>query len=203
MWSGNPNGTLVREVAGLEPGRALDVGAGEGGDASGWPSRAGTSPPTTSPTRPRPVARGRRRNLNIDINHADANTPEPFELDVRPRVRPLRLDPAHARQSSRPQPARRGRAGRHLLVVSHDLEPMRTPIDTNQQSRAFDPDAYVRVDDVASISESPEWRIEVHEKRRRPPGHASGSLHVDDIVLRARRTGHGQQAGVVVSSTTS
>src|SRR6202012_1198731 len=33
MWSGNPNGTLVNEVSGLAPGRALDVGAGEGGDA--------------------------------------------------------------------------------------------------------------------------------------------------------------------------
>ncbi|HEX3090139.1 MAG TPA: NAD(P)/FAD-dependent oxidoreductase, partial [Ilumatobacteraceae bacterium] len=33
MWSGNPNGTLVNEVAALRPGRALDVGAGEGGDA--------------------------------------------------------------------------------------------------------------------------------------------------------------------------
>ncbi len=41
MWSGNPNGTLVNEVSGLTPGRALDVGAGEGGDAlwlaeQGW-----------------------------------------------------------------------------------------------------------------------------------------------------------------------
>jgi thioredoxin reductase len=33
MWSGNPNGTLVREVGDLPPGRVLDVGAGEGGDA--------------------------------------------------------------------------------------------------------------------------------------------------------------------------
>ena len=33
MWSGNPNGTLVNEISGLGPGRALDVGAGEGGDA--------------------------------------------------------------------------------------------------------------------------------------------------------------------------
>ena len=41
MWSGNPNGTLVNEISGLTPGRALDVGAGEGGDASGSPSRAG------------------------------------------------------------------------------------------------------------------------------------------------------------------
>jgi len=33
MWSGQPNGALVAEVAGLDPGRALDVGCGEGADA--------------------------------------------------------------------------------------------------------------------------------------------------------------------------
>jgi SAM-dependent methyltransferase len=33
MWSGRPNGRLVAEVADLPPGRALDVGCGEGADA--------------------------------------------------------------------------------------------------------------------------------------------------------------------------
>src|SRR5688500_9696836 len=32
MWSGRPNGRLVAEVADLTPGRALDVGCGEGAD---------------------------------------------------------------------------------------------------------------------------------------------------------------------------
>src|SRR5207248_9407455 len=41
VWSGNPNPQLVAEVAGLRPGRALDVGCGEGADAiwlagQGW-----------------------------------------------------------------------------------------------------------------------------------------------------------------------
>ncbi|MEM1334984.1 MAG: NAD(P)/FAD-dependent oxidoreductase, partial [Actinomycetota bacterium] len=31
VWSGNPNGALVAEARALTPGRALDVGAGEGG----------------------------------------------------------------------------------------------------------------------------------------------------------------------------
>ncbi|MFJ8604812.1 class I SAM-dependent methyltransferase [Streptomyces shenzhenensis] len=33
VWSGRPNPLLVREVAGLRPGTALDLGCGEGADA--------------------------------------------------------------------------------------------------------------------------------------------------------------------------
>ncbi|NLU72943.1 class I SAM-dependent methyltransferase [Streptomyces sp. HNM0575] len=41
IWSGRPNDVLVRETEGLRPGRALDLGCGEGADAvwlagQGW-----------------------------------------------------------------------------------------------------------------------------------------------------------------------
>ncbi|MFD7918451.1 SAM-dependent methyltransferase [Streptomyces sp. NPDC059740] len=40
IWSGEPNVVLVREVAQLSPGRALDLGCGEGAD-SVWLARQG------------------------------------------------------------------------------------------------------------------------------------------------------------------
>ncbi len=191
MWSGNPNGTLVHEATGLTPGRALDVGAGEGGDAL-WLAEKGwrvTASDISQRALDRVSAEATRRAVAIECHHADANALDAFATQS--------FDLVSAQYASIPRtPDGRGVAnlmdavapGGTLLVVSHDLEPMRTPIDTVTHSRAFDPDAYVRVDDVAAaLAASAEWVIEVHEKRPRPAGAASASHHVDDVVLRARR----------------
>jgi SAM-dependent methyltransferase len=190
LWSGNPNGTLVREISGVVAGRALDVGAGEGGDAI-WLAEQGwivTANDISRRALARVSAEAERRGLRIECHHADANTLDPFASGA--------FDLVSAHYASIPRtPDRRSvhnllnavAPGGTLLVVSHDLAPMRTPIDTHQHSRPFDPDAYLRVDDfAAALDDASDWEIEINETRPRPPGAASGH-HVDDVVLRARR----------------
>jgi len=191
MWSGHPNGTLVQEVAGLAPGRALDVGAGEGADAL-WLADQGwhvTASDISQRALDRVDAAARSQGLAVRCHHADANALDPFE------AAPFDLVSAQYASIPRTPDWRAVRnlldavaPGGTLLIVSHDLEPMRTPIDTTTHSRAFDPDAYIRVDDMAAaLSDTPGWQIETHEKRPRPGGSATAAHHVDDVVLRARR----------------
>jgi thioredoxin reductase/SAM-dependent methyltransferase len=191
MWSGRPNGTLVKELGGLAPGRALDVGAGEGGDAL-WLAERGwqvTALDVSQRALDRIAAEATRRAVQVECRQADANARDAIDLAA--------FDLVSAQYASIPRtPDGRGVSnllggvapGGTLLVVSHDLAPMRAAIDTATDSRAFDPDAYLRVEDfAAAIEGSPAWDIEVHETRPRPPGAAGASYHVDDVVLRARR----------------
>ncbi|MGH9307101.1 MAG: FAD-dependent oxidoreductase [Acidimicrobiales bacterium] len=190
MWSGHPNGSLVNELSGMVPHRALDVGAGEGGDAL-WLAEQGwkvTANDISQRALDRIDVEASRRGLCLEYRHRDANALDAFESGT--------FDLVSAQYASIPRtPDGRGvhnlinavAPGGTLLVVSHDLEAMRQPIDTRSHSQAFDPDAYLRTDDfAAALATTPAWEIETHKKQPRPPGAAS-SHHVDDIILRARR----------------
>ncbi len=191
MWSGNPNGTLVTEINGFVPGRALDVGAGEGGDAF-WLAEQGwrvTASDISRRALDRIADEAERRDLSVECHHADANALDPFEAEA--------FDLVSAQYASIPRtPDARGvrnllnavAPGGTLLVVGHDPEPPSASVDTPAHSQPFDPDAYIPVVDFAvALTDSPAWDIEVHEKRPRPA--ASSSHHIDDIVLRARNRG--------------
>ncbi len=193
-WSGNPNGSLVVEVDGMAPGSALDVGAGEGGDAI-WLAEQGwrvTASDISERALARAGAAARRRGLEVDLRVADANAADPFAG--------ARYDLVTAAYASLPRtPDGRGVAnlldavapGGTLLVVNHDLEGLgddATRADPGT-SRPFDHEAFVGTDElVDAVAARPDWVLEVHERRERPAGAAS-THHVHDIVLRARRTG--------------
>lgn len=189
VWSGKPNGTLVNEVESIPAGRALDVGAGEGGDAV-WLAEQGwkvTASDISQRALDRVAALADERGLSIECHRADANALDPFEAES--------FDLVSAQYLPIPRsPEGRGihnlldavAPGGTLLFISHDIEPLRAPIEEREHGPFIDPDAYVRpADFAAELADSAEWEVEVHEKRPRPGGHASG--HADDIVLRARR----------------
>lgn len=188
-WSGDPNGVLVDEIGGLTPGRVLDVGAGEGGDAM-WLAKQGwrvTASDISQRALEHVVALAEERGVEVACLHADASEIDPFEMSV------FDLVTAHYVPIPR-APDNRGvnnlldavAPGGTLLVVSHDPEPMRNPSSQHEERPLVDPDAFVRPEDLAAIlAEEAEWEIEVHEKRPRRGDHTSPP--VDDIVLRARR----------------
>ncbi len=191
IWSGNPNGTLVNEIGGMTPGRALDVGAGEGGDAlwlaeQGWRIMASD---VSQRALDRIDAEATRRDIAVECHRADANTLDAFETEA--------FDLVTAQYASIPRtPDGSGlrnilnavAPGGTLLIVGHDVDAMRAQIEAQDHVMPFDPDAYVQIEDfLALLSGSREWDIEVSEKRSRPRGSASSSHHIEDVVLRARR----------------
>ncbi len=190
LWSGRPNGNLVVEVTDLAPGRALDVGAGEGGDAlwlaeHGWTVVASD---ISARALERITAEADRRGVTVATLHVDANAPDAYPARA--------FDLVAASYASIPRtPDHRAVAtmlgavapGGSLVVVSHALAARREPVDAHADSRAYDVDAYERVSDfAAAVAASDDWVVEVDETRPRPGGAASAH-HVDDVVLRARR----------------
>ncbi|GIJ11197.1 FAD-dependent oxidoreductase [Micromonospora andamanensis] len=193
MWSANPNGTLMAEATDLPPGWALDVGAGEGADAL-WLAERGwqvTASDVSSRALDRIRAEADRRGLDVRTLHRDANDPAAFAGETYDLV-------SLQYGSFQRTPEQRGlrnlldavAVGGTLLVVGHDLTPLQQPSDPAEQTRMYDPQAYVGIDEIAAeITASGNWRIDVHETRSRPPG-AISTHHVNDVVLRAVRLDH-------------
>jgi SAM-dependent methyltransferase len=190
MWSANPNGSVVREVTDLPPGRALDVGAGEGADAL-WLAEQGwkvTACDISARALARVAAEADRRGLSVECLRADANDLDAFGAEAYDLVC-LSYGSFHRGPDQRGLRNLLGAVapGGTLLVVAHDLTPLQEPVDVTTQTRMFDPEAFVGVDEIAAaLRTSGSWAVEAHGKRPRPPG-AAGTHHVHDVVLRAVR----------------
>lgn len=193
VWSANPNGTLVREASELAPGRALDVGTGEGADAlwlaeHGW---AVTATDISEAALARVRAEADRRGLVVNLMHGDANDEDPFDAQWFDLV-------SLQYGSFKRTPDERGlrsllgavAPGGTLLVVHHDRPQGHEPPDPATQTVMYDPAAFVGVEQIAAAlaADPATWDVELHETRPRPPGAAS-THHVDDVVLRATRRG--------------
>src|SRR6185437_1343607 len=83
IWSGNPNGTLVNQISAVTPGRALDVGAGEGGDAV-WLAEHGwqvTAADISARGLDRVKAAAASRGLRVECQLVDANAHDAFDAE--------------------------------------------------------------------------------------------------------------------------
>ncbi|MET9375964.1 class I SAM-dependent methyltransferase [Streptomyces sp. NPDC002992] len=184
LWSGRPNGALVAEVAGLTPGRVLDVGCGEGADAV-WLARGGwdvTALEVSGVALER--AAGHARDADVDVRWVHATLTEaalpPASFDLVSAQYPalLRTPDAEAERALLSAVA----VGGVLLLVHHAGMDAQHANDSG-----FDPADYVWPSMVAALLDD-DWVVEVDEQRPRvAPDGGAGAHHTDDLVLRARR----------------
>ena len=184
MWSGRPNGRLVAEVEDLTPGRALDVGCGEGADAI-WLARHGWTVTAidisdVAVTRAREVAE--RAGVTVEWVAGDAlqSSFPSGSFDLVSMQYPALPKAAGAAAVRTLLDA--VRPGGLLLAVYHDLDEEH---HEHMKSKGFDPADYVGVDDLVGLL-GEDFTVELHavEPRIDPP---PGNPHIADVVLRARR----------------
>lgn len=185
IWSGNPNQALVREVSALTPGRALDVGCGEGADAV-WLAQRGWTV-TALDVAEAALARGRSAAelagvaitwLHKGLLDADLRSGG-FDLVSAqyPALRRTREDLAERTLIDLVAP------GGTLLVVHHDVSD-----PSHAQAHGFDPNDWVGPRDVGALL-GPEWVVVVDEVRERHVSGGAGAGHTHDVILRATRRG--------------
>ncbi|MDX2563203.1 class I SAM-dependent methyltransferase [Streptomyces sp. TX20-6-3] len=184
LWSGRPNGALVAEVAGLTPGRVLDVGCGEGADAV-WLARRGwdvTALEVSGVALERAAGHARDAGVAVRWVHATltdaALPPASFDLVSAQYPALLRTPDAAAERALTEAVA----VGGVLLLVHHAGMDTRPPDESG-----FDPADYVWPSMVTALL-GDDWVVEVDEQRARvAPDGGAGAHHTDDLVLRARR----------------
>jgi SAM-dependent methyltransferase len=184
VWSGEANGALVREAAGLAPGQALDVGCGEGADAvwlalRGWEVTAVDVSPVALDRASRHAGQARVRVRWVHSGLVGAPiAPGAFDL-VSAQYPALLRTPGHDAERALLAAVAPGGT---LLVVHHHQ-----PIDPEQaRAHGFDPDDYVTPDDVAAQLDDA-WQVKVREIRARNVTAGAGAHHTHDLVLRAHR----------------
>ncbi|MFD1494450.1 MULTISPECIES: FAD-dependent oxidoreductase [Microbacterium] len=187
FWSGRVNATVAEIVGSLEPGAALDVGSGEGGDVvwlaeHGWRA-TGVDVSATAVRRAAEFAA--ERGADVRFVHGDGAAAVEGRFDL------VLASFLHSREADFPRirmlrdAAERVAPGGRLLVVSHAAPPpwaahessdhhpgMRTP-EEEWDLLELDPAA---------------WHPEIVEIRRREATAPDGApAHLDDGVLLVRR----------------
>ena len=175
LWSEEPNRFLVSELAGLAPGRALDLACGEGRNAvwlaaQGW-SVTGVDYSGVALAKAAQLAETRDVEVEwIEADLLDYEPPGGLELVV---VFYLQL-PAAERSLVLGRAAAALAPGGTLLVVAHDLLNL-----TEGHGGPQEPDVLCTPDDV--VGDLRGFAIERAERLRRPAGEAEAI----DLLVRA------------------
>jgi SAM-dependent methyltransferase len=188
IWSGDPNPQLVAEVAGRPPGRALDVGCGEGADAI-WLARQGWTVVATDISSVA-LERGARHardtdpavSARIEWRQADllASPPEPDSFDLV-SAQFLQLPP-ELRTRLFTALIAEVRPGGTLLVVGHHPSDLATGAPRPQM-----PELFYSAEEIAALLDDA-WTVDVSDARPRPASTPDGAeVTVHDAVLVATR----------------
>ncbi|WP_204940402.1 FAD-dependent oxidoreductase [Micromonospora luteifusca] len=187
VWSGRPNPQLVAEVADLPPGRALDVGSGEGADAvwlaeRGW-QVTGVDISTVAVGRAAAHADSAGVGDRIEFTHADLREKPPAEeaYDLVSaqfmHLPPVQRRELFARLAAAVAP------GGVLLIVGHHPSDLWT-----SAHRMHMPEMMYTAQDVAAALDPARWEVLVAEARPRSATDPNGQhITLHDAVLLARR----------------
>jgi SAM-dependent methyltransferase len=186
VWSGQPNPQLVTDVSGVTPGRALDVGAGEGADSI-WLAEQGWTVVAVDISSIA-LDRGRRQAEasgvadRITWVHADLLTDPlpggPFDL--------VSVEFMHLPLAERTELFRRcigvvGQGGL-LQIVAHHPSDLQTTA-----RRPPRPDVFYTADEIVGLLDDA-WTVLAAEARPRTATDPEGAtITIHDTVLLARR----------------
>ena len=189
QWSGDPNPVLVAEASPLEPGRVLDVGSGEGGDAI-WLAARGWHVLGVDLAQAA-LDKAAARAAEVDEEAAARITWEQHDLaDWAPAPESVDLVSSQFMHLAEPVRSELFRAlvaavapGGTLLVVGHDLGDLEAGAGRHGKEELM-----FTVDDVLAAVPGDGWTVEVAESRaRQVPATAGGTTTVRDVVVKARR----------------
>ena len=180
LWSGRVNPPLVSEAAGLNPGRALDVGCGEGGDVlwlagRGW-QVTGLDWSQVALDRAAEHAASAGLAERVDWVQGDVESwPPPrnaYDLVTAHFLHPTAAQrgPLLARLAAAVAP------GGTLLWVGHPF--------SQERAEAWGADRFTTASEVAGQLDPAVWEVVVAESR--PREHGGDGHHEGDEVLRAR-----------------
>ncbi|MCW2811070.1 MAG: methyltransferase type 12 [Friedmanniella sp.] len=188
VWSGQPNLRLVEQVAALSPGRALDVGSGEGADAiwlatQGWTvTGLDFSAVGLARSAERAAAAGSEVAARITWEQADIrswSSPPRYDLVSAHFLHfpPEELAAVHQTLAAAVAP------GGTLLIVGHHPHDLETTVN-----RPRVPEMFYTAEEVGARLDGRRWRIEVAAEQQRPAVNPEGErVVISDAVLRAVR----------------